>query len=150
MEEITKVFGIDWRLFIIQAINFGLVVFLLSKFLYKPILNVIEERRKIITKGLDDAKLAEQNLQNSIEQKDKLVSEAKEQSQDILSRTKTDAIKMKEKILSDAELEKARLIKEANLRAEEIGKMAVEESKEAVAKMAILAAEKILREGKAI
>jgi F-type H+-transporting ATPase subunit b len=48
MEEITKVFGIDWRLFIIQAINFGLVVFLLSKFLYKPILNVIEERRKII------------------------------------------------------------------------------------------------------
>jgi hypothetical protein len=44
----------------------------------------------------------------------------------------------------------ARLIKEANLRAEEIGKMAVEESKEAVAKMAILAAEKILREGKAI
>jgi F-type H+-transporting ATPase subunit b len=150
MEEITKVFGIDWRLFIIQAINFGLVVFLLSKFLYKPILNVIEERRNIITKGLDDAKLAEQNLQNSIEQKDKLVSEAKEQSQDILSRTKTDAIKMKEKILSDAELEKARLIKEANLRAEEIGKMAVEESKEAVAKMAILAAEKILREGKAI
>jgi F-type H+-transporting ATPase subunit b len=68
MEEITKVFGIDWRLFIIQAINFGLVVFLLSKFLYKPILNVIEERRKIITKGLDDAKLAEQNLQNSMEQ----------------------------------------------------------------------------------
>jgi F-type H+-transporting ATPase subunit b len=150
MEEITKVFGIDWRLFIIQAINFGLVVFLLSKFLYKPILNVIEERRNIITKGLDDAKLAEQNLQNSIEQKNKLVSEAKEQSQDILSRTKTDALKMKEKILSDAELEKARLIKEANLRAEEIGKMAVEESKEAVAKMAILAAEKILREGKAI
>ena len=52
MDEIIRVFGINWKLLAIQAVNFGLLLILLHRFLYKPLLKVIEERQMHIKKEL--------------------------------------------------------------------------------------------------
>jgi len=62
MEEIAKVFGLDWKLLIIQAVNFGVLLLVLWYFLYKPVLKMLDERRGKIQKGVEDAENAEIRL----------------------------------------------------------------------------------------
>ena len=45
-------FGVDWPHLIAQIISFGIVLILLQRFAYKPILQVLEERRQRIAEGL--------------------------------------------------------------------------------------------------
>jgi F-type H+-transporting ATPase subunit b len=46
---------IDWFTVVAQIINFLILVYLLKRFLYKPILNAIDEREKRIASQLEDA-----------------------------------------------------------------------------------------------
>ena len=70
--------GIDLKLIIIQIINFGLLLFLLTKFLYKPILRLLDERKKKIEESLANAqKIAEEKVKLE-EEKTKEITEARE------------------------------------------------------------------------
>ena len=60
--DIPNQFGLNAWGFICQVISFGIVAFLLYKFAYNPILNVLEERRKRIEEGLANATRVEQKL----------------------------------------------------------------------------------------
>ncbi|MSU54288.1 MAG: hypothetical protein EXS48_00410 [Candidatus Staskawiczbacteria bacterium] len=51
-------FGIDWKLFLSQLINFVVILIVLRFFVYKPVLKIIKERNKKIQEGLDKAKEA--------------------------------------------------------------------------------------------
>jgi F-type H+-transporting ATPase subunit b len=55
VDQTAKAFGVDWPHFIAQVISFAIVAFLLHRFAYKPILNVLEERRQKIAEGLANA-----------------------------------------------------------------------------------------------
>src|SRR5690625_3623681 len=46
---------IDWFTVIAQIVNFLILVWLLKRFLYKPVLNAIDEREKKIASQLEDA-----------------------------------------------------------------------------------------------
>ena len=98
--------NINWFTVIAQVINFLVLVWLLKKFLYKPILNAIDEREKKITDKLKDAdaqKAAAQKdqddfkkLQEDFDQHkkallDKAVEEANSQKQQLLDTAKTEA-----------------------------------------------------------
>lgn len=62
MQELLHNFGIDWRLLIAQAVNFFVLLFVLWKFAYQPVLNVFRKRREDIAKGLSDAREAGEHL----------------------------------------------------------------------------------------
>jgi F0F1-type ATP synthase membrane subunit b/b' len=49
-------FGIDWKLFLSQLINFVLILIILKFFVYNPVLKTLKERNKKIKEGLDDLK----------------------------------------------------------------------------------------------
>ena len=51
MGELLSSLGIDLRLFLAQLINFSILLFVLFKFAYKPILNMMDERTEKIEKG---------------------------------------------------------------------------------------------------
>ena len=46
-------FGIDWKLFVSQLINFVIILIVLSFFVYKPVIKNLKERNKKIKEGLD-------------------------------------------------------------------------------------------------
>lgn len=62
LHDIPLEFGLNAWGFTCQFISFGIVAFLLYKFAYNPILTVLEERRKRIEEGLENATKVEQKL----------------------------------------------------------------------------------------
>ncbi len=82
MEALSNL-GVDWRLFVAQAINFLILLFVLKRFAYQPMLDFLENRTERIEQGIKDAESA----------KEKLVSVSAEEKT-ILSRARTEAKQM--------------------------------------------------------
>lgn len=64
LDTLAKV-GFDWRLALTNLVNFGLIIWLLAKFLWPNIAKAISDRQRIINQGLDDAEAAKEHLAKS-------------------------------------------------------------------------------------
>jgi F-type H+-transporting ATPase subunit b len=54
IQQIASTFGVDWPHLLSQIISFSIVCVLLHRFAYKPILKILDERRKQIAQGIAD------------------------------------------------------------------------------------------------
>lgn len=61
MGELFVQFGVDWHLLLAQAVNFGVLLFLLARFVYRPILAMLAKRRQDIEKGIRFTKEAQES-----------------------------------------------------------------------------------------
>lgn len=105
--------GIDPTMLITQIINFTIMVVILTKFLYKPILKMLDERKKKIEDGLELAekmKLKEEELQK---EKEKILDQAKEEGQKIIEEYKNRAKKAELEIIMAANNESAEIKEKA-------------------------------------
>lgn len=66
MEKIFTDFGVEPVLLAAQIVNFLILLLILKKFLYKPVLNVLEHRKQVVRDSFENAEKIEQRL-NSIE-----------------------------------------------------------------------------------
>src|SRR5437870_8920468 len=112
-KEIANTFGWNPQLFLSQVISFAIVAFLLRRFAYKPILAVLEDRRRRIEEGLINAdkikkELAEaQKRYQEIVAKanadaQKMIDEARESSAHLAERKQQEAIGAAEQIIAKA------------------------------------------------
>ncbi len=62
LRETAETFGWNWKLFLSQVISFCIVAFLLQRFAYKPILALLEERRRKIEEGQLNAEKIKKEL----------------------------------------------------------------------------------------
>jgi len=74
MKELLENFGVNWKLLLAQVVNFGILFYVLKRFAYGPIVNMLEERQKRIKKGLQEAAESEQKLREA-EEKERLILE---------------------------------------------------------------------------
>lgn len=65
MEEFTRQFGIDWRLLLSQMVNFAIVLFVLQRFVYKPVARMLAERKLHIEEGIAKASEADKRLEEA-------------------------------------------------------------------------------------
>ena len=86
MQEFVTHFGIDWKLFIAQIINFSVILFVLRKFAYQPILKMLRDRRDTIAEGIEMAKDAEKNLKESDEMRNRTLQQAHADALGIVNR----------------------------------------------------------------
>jgi len=145
MEQIISVFGIDWRLLLIQAVNFGIVLFVLHRFFYKPVLKMIDERKVKIEQGVKDAEEAGQKLGRATEDAHSIVLKAEREASETLISGKRAAEDKAAAISEEAEKKVARVLAETQKEADELKRKALDDSREEIARLGILAAEKILR-----
>lgn len=150
MGELVAAFGIDWRLLVIQVVNFGVLLFALWYFLYTPVLTMIDERRKKIEAGVRDAEEAHKRLADIDAQKDATIAEARKEASGIVADAKQKATTEGASIKSDAELRAEAIVRDAELRAREEADKARRALQDHIAQSALLAAEKILRNQKTI
>lgn len=143
MELITAL-GIDLRVFIAQLINFAVLVYVLYRYAYHPILNLLAERKEKIRRGIEDAEASAKALAEASEEKRNIIAAANKEAEAMAARAKEHAEKKAEGILDDAHKKAEQAIKDAALRAEELKVQARKESEAEIAKLAILAAEKVL------
>ncbi|MBI2011529.1 F0F1 ATP synthase subunit B [Candidatus Daviesbacteria bacterium] len=76
MEQILKDFGIQPFLLAAQVVNFLILLLILKKFLYKPILRVLDERKSKIAQSLEEAAQIEKNLLKTEEDREKILNQA--------------------------------------------------------------------------
>jgi len=93
-------FGIDWKLFVSQLINFLLVLTVLTFFVYKPVVKIIKKRNAKIKEGLDKAEEATVRLKEVDEIGKNKIKEAEGQSVEIIKATESRA-KILEKDLQE-------------------------------------------------
>jgi len=83
--------GIDARSLILQIINFAILLLVLKKFAYKPIMDILDARRNKIEEGLKNAKESEIAKVNMQKEKDMVIKEAHSKAQTIIEQSKKQA-----------------------------------------------------------
>ena len=94
--EIAETFGVNWPLFISQLISFVIVAFLLQKFAYKPILQMLDERRRRIEESLVNAEKIKVELAQAESTRRQLISDASAQANKIIEEARAAAAKISE------------------------------------------------------
>lgn len=145
MSELFAAFGVNWKLLIVQAVNFGLLLSLLTYFLYKPLLRIIDERREKVAEGVRVAERAAQTLAEAKSESDALVGGASREAEALVAAARSRADEKGSDIVKAAEERAERVLRDAEVHAEEAKRQAMQESSKEIARAAMLAAEKILR-----
>ncbi len=89
--EIAKQFGIEPILLAAQIINFLVILFVLKKFFYKPLVKMLEDRKRKIAESLQNADTIEAKLKTTEEKSALILDTARKNAEDILSDAKTEA-----------------------------------------------------------
>lgn len=146
MEQLLHAFGIDVKLITIQIINFLVLAGLLTYFLYKPILKLLQEREETIKKGIVDAEAAAVAKASAVDEKRMVLEQAQTEAQAIETRATAYTKQKEAEILQHAKDSAQVIIADAQVKSEQLKTRVIKESEAEIAQLAILATEKMLRE----
>ncbi len=99
---IAETFGVNWQLFISQLIAFIVVALVLKKFAYKPVLDMLDQRRERIAQAEANAEKIQAELAETQAERDKVLAEANQKAQEMIDNAKEAA-----KQVGEAEGQKA-------------------------------------------
>jgi F-type H+-transporting ATPase subunit b len=88
---VAATLGLDLGLFVAQLVNFALVLLILWRLAWKPLLSVMESRRQEIARGLEHAEQAKAELAAANAERDNLVKEARREARIVIDASKVDA-----------------------------------------------------------
>ncbi len=83
--------GVDGKLFLAQLLNFGVVLFVMWKWVYTPLLKVMDDRTKKIEQGLKDAADAAESRTRADEEREKTILAARTEAKRIVEEAATNA-----------------------------------------------------------
>jgi len=146
MSALLTTFGIDWHLLALQTANFVVLAVALTWLLYKPVMKMVRERTRVIAQGVTDAEAAARKLQTADHEVATTLHQAEKDADDIVKGARAAGRAQKEALLKEAEARAAQVQKDAEARALEEALGARRESEKEIARLAMLAAEKVVRE----
>ena len=146
MEELVRTFHIDASLLLAQFVNFAIVLLVLYKFAYKPILKTLNDRTEKIEKGLKDAEDAQKKSAEMEKREKEVLGKAKEEGQKIITAAEVTARKNKEELLLETKQQAEKLLAEAGKKIEEEKSKMIADVRSEVAGLVVMATEKILGE----
>ncbi|MGQ8337301.1 F0F1 ATP synthase subunit B [Sunxiuqinia sp. A32] len=128
-----------------MVIIFGVVLFILKKFAWKPILNALKDREVSIADALSSADKARKEVEGLKSDHERIIAEARKEKDVILKEAK----EVKDKILSEAKTQAAKegqkIVESARQQIEAEKKAAINEMKEQVTELSVMVAEKIIQ-----
>lgn len=145
MDELIKTFHIDIKLLVAQMINFGIVVFVLYRFAYKPLLKHMNDRSSVIQKGLDDAKKAQDQLESAGKTREEKIQQAKLEAREIFEQAQQQAEKNKDAVVTEARKEAEKVVAEAKTQILSEKEKMLLEAKNEIGGLVALATEKIVK-----
>ena len=118
MSELFSQLGIDPKLLLAQGVNFVILLIVLTKFVYKPLMKMIEERRKKIELGIKGGEKAAIIIQEAEKEKTGIIREADMQAVAIISEAEKTANKKAQEIGLQADKKAQQTLRETLLIAE--------------------------------
>jgi len=144
MGELFAAFGIDGKLLIVQTINFGLLLLVLWKFLYTPVVKILDERRGKIAESVRKAEAADRRLAEANEEGTNITASAAKDAEGLVAAGRARAAEQASEIMKKSHEQAERVLADAAARAEEAKRHALAAGEKEIARAAMLAAEKIL------
>jgi F-type H+-transporting ATPase subunit b len=138
--------GINLGYFLVQVFSFLIVFVLLRAMAYRPILNMLERRRKTVAQGLEDARVAAEARAGAEKDAQALMTKTQHEANEHLRKASEQAEQAAREMRAAAEKEAAEIRSAALADAELAKQHALGELRDQVAALAIAAAEKIIRE----
>lgn len=96
-----------------QIVNFLIILFVLKKFFYKPIVRALEDRKKRIEESLANAQVIEEKLQKTDEKTNQILEETRNNAQIIIAQAKEEAAR----VVDQATVEARQIIEAAKIEA---------------------------------
>lgn len=128
-----------------MTLSFGIVLFLLSKFVWPLILGGLKEREEEIANALEAARQARKDIQNLQANNEELLKEARDEREELIR----EARKLKDDLIAtakaQAEVEAKQIVENAKAVIEQEKTAAISELKNQVADLSIEIAEKLLK-----
>jgi F-type H+-transporting ATPase subunit b len=143
-ESVLGALGVDWKLFVAQLLNFGVVLLVMWKWVYTPLLKIIDARTARIDKGLKDADAAEAARSGAEKSSEEAILAARREAQRILEEAQASAEAHRAEAKAKAQSEMAAIVQQgkATLAAEK--DRMVQEARAEIAELAVAAAGKAL------
>lgn len=119
--------GINLGYLLVQLLNFAVIFVVLRVWVYKPVLNLLQNRREAIAKGLEDARIATEARENAEKEAEKILADARaqalqetraitlraeEQAKEIVKAAEARAGEARGKALAEVEQERVRVLGE--------------------------------------
>lgn len=129
-----------------QLINFTILVLLLTKILYKPLVKLLEEREKKIKDGVINAEKAETLLKESNQIHRDMMKKTQVETHTLVEKARQEAEGVKTGIVEDAHVQADKIIRAGHHLVETEKAKTVQDLKAMAANLIIKAAEKVLKE----
>ncbi|MBQ1598515.1 MAG: F0F1 ATP synthase subunit B [Lachnospiraceae bacterium] len=136
--------NIDWQTIVIQLINLFIQVLLFKKFLYKPVMNVLQKRQNLVDAPIKEAENAKKEALELKDQYEQSLAGASEEASRIIKEATTTANAKSEKIVNDAVAEAAAIKQQTEVEVEQQKKRAIAGAKEEIGSMAMGIASKVI------
>jgi F-type H+-transporting ATPase subunit b len=144
MEKLIEEFSIG--LFFWQTIIFVILIFLLKKFAWSPILKAVNDREQGIKDALDSAEAAKKEMQSLQADNEKIMKEARAERDSLLKEARDLKNSMISQAKDEAKSKAQKIIESANEAILNEKNAAVSDIKKQVASLSIEIAEKLLKE----
>lgn len=113
MQDLINRFGINGYLLAAQIINFLIILFILKKYAFKPISDILEKRRRMIEETKLNAQKAEEALLQATKREKELLKKAQKEAQQLLNEAKYQADEILAKAHDKGEKQMEKLLQDA-------------------------------------
>lgn len=110
IQDIANTFGVDWPHLVAQIISFCIVCFLLHRFAYKPVLKMLEERRRQIALGIANTEKITAELAKTEAQRHEVMMQADAEATKMIEEARTAAARLQEQEIKKAMAAAERII----------------------------------------
>ena len=135
----------DPGLYIWTILTFVVLVVLLTKFAWRPLLDALDRRQESIRKSLDDARQARQELERLRTESTRILVEARTEADAIISRTRADAARAGEEMKVKARADAENIIRNAERQIELEASRAVETIRREAVDLSVAIASKLIQ-----
>ena len=134
----------DPGLFIWTIVTFLVLLALLAKFAWRPLLQALESRQERIRKSLEDAERARQELERLQQESAKIMQQARIEAESIVTQTRADAERLREELKQKAKDEADNILRNAQQQIQLQTRQAIQQIRHEVADIAVLLTSKLL------
>lgn len=135
----------DPGLFIWTILTFLVLVALLARFAWRPLMEALERRQATIAKSLEDARRAQQELERLQRESAQMLASARAEAEAIVSRSRSDAEALREELKQKARVEAATIVKNAERQIQLETSRAIQQIRQEAIDLSVAIASKILR-----
>lgn len=135
--DVLEKFGVEWTLTAAYVINFLVILYILRRYLYKPLFSMLKKREETIKEGLEKAEEGKKELEKALEKERKIIKEAQDTAKKIIQDAKEQAQATAKDIEEKAKKQSDRMFDDAKAQIELEARSAEKELNKYVSRLSV-------------